>query len=526
MQRPPFFVLAALVPLLLYARTVRFDFVRADDLDLIAANQPFLSDLSNLPRTFARSYFEVEGDLVQQKTYYRPVAIASFMVDAARAGADPAAYHLTNTVLHAAVTCLVLLLAITWGAPPLAGLAAAIVFAVHPVNTQAVAWIAGRNDLLLAFFGLVSLVSWTRGALGVGRWALSVHCLAFALAVFSKETGFLFLVLAVLHQALVARFPFTQAQKVTFAIDAAIVIVWVALRSRALAGMPSELTMDALRVMGANAPQVLVHVRKMLIPIDLNVAPGVQDRDLLLAAIALVVFGALASRYLSAALAKFTAAWLLLFLVPTLTVAGLPAYEHRAYVPLLGIVLAFAVARRQLSTPNSQLPRHRSGKSAWNPGVGSWVLIASLGILSASTYARQNVFRNPVTYWTDAARDPVFGPLANVNLGQLHEAGGRLDAARREYLRALERDPATPKAHNNLGVVLMKLDQPELALRHFQEETQRHPWNADAWFNLGLFEELRGNRTQAREHYERAIAENRAFVPAYEKLGLAPPRRE
>jgi serine protease Do len=71
----------------------------------------------------------------------------------------------------------------------------------------------------------------------------------------------------------------------------------------------------------------------------------------------------------------------------------------------------------------------------------------------------------------------------------------------------------------------MKLDNPEQALRHFQEEARQHPWNADAWFNLGLFEELRGNHTQAREHYERAIAENRAFAPAYEKLGLAPPRR-
>jgi hypothetical protein len=500
MQRPLFFVLAALVPLLLHARTVTFDFVRADDLDLVAGNQAFLSDLSNAPRAFTRSYFEVEGDLVQQKTYYRPAAIVSFMLDAARAGVDPSAYHLTNIVLHAAVTCLVLLLAQTWGAPPLAALLAALVFAVHPVNTQAVGWIAGRNDLLLAAFGLLSLVAWTRGA-------PVLHAIAFALAVFSKETGFAFLVPALLHQALVVRAPLSRPQKVMLGIDAAIVVAWAVLRSRALAGMPSELTMDTVRVMATNAPQILAHVRKMIVPIALNVAPGVQDRDLLLAAGALIAAGIAASRFLTGATTKLAAGWALVFLVPTLTVAGLPAYEHRAYVPLTGIVVAFAIARRQLPTTR-------------------WVLTAAVVIcvLALTTFRRQDVFRNAFTYWTDAARDPVFGPLANVNLGQLHEAEGRLGEARREYLRALERNPATPKAHNNLGVVLMKLNEPDLAFEQFQAETRQHPRNADAWFNLGLFEELRGNEPAAREHYERAINENPAFTPAYEKLGLPPPR--
>ena len=512
MSRPVLFLLAAAVPLLLYARTVTFDFVRADDLDLIAGNQAFLSDVANVPRAFARSYFEVEGDLVQQKTYYRPVAIASFMLDAARAGADPSAYHLTNVVLHAAVTCLLLLLATAWGAPLLASLAAALVFAVHPVNVQAVAWIAGRNDLLMAAFGLISLAAWTKGM-------TAAHCTAFALAVFSKETGFLFLALALLHQRLVLRAPLARAQKAALGVDVAIVVAWAVLRSRALAGMPSELSWDTVRVMGANAPQVLAHVRKIVIPAWLNVAPGVQDRDLLLAAVALIALGIAASRYLTSALSAFAAAWVLLFLLPTLTVAGMPAYEHRAYVPLIGLVLVFALAsaRRKGAAYDGAVRVPRAGRAL---AAGVAIVIAMLATL---TWMRQDVFRSPATYWSDAARDPVFGPLANVNLGQLYEADGRLADARREYLRALERDASTPKAHNNLGVVLMKLNQPELALKHFEDEVARHPWNADAWFNLGLFEEMRGNDAGARRHYERAIAENRAFRPAYEKLGLRPP---
>ncbi len=499
MRRPLFFVLAAVVPLALYARTATFGFVQADDADLIAGNQAFLSDLNNVPRAFTRSYFEVEGELTPQKTYYRPLAVVSFMFDAARAGAAPGAYHLTNAVLHAGVCCLLLALALSWGAAPWAGLAAALVFAVHPVNVQAVAWIAGRNDLLLAVFGLASLVCFAavkRSATG----AAFLHIVTFAAALASKETGLFFPAIALLHHGLVVRAPLSRAQKAALGADAAVVAVWAVLRSRALAGMPPEIGADTLRVAAANAPQLLTQIRKMLLPVGLNVTPSVQNLDLLLAAVALAVF-AFVARRLPRGVAAVAIAWVLALLVPTLLVPGLPAYEHRVYVPLIGVAVALSLMAPRLE------------------------VLAVVVVFAAAAWQRQEVFRSPSTFWTDASRDPRFGAVAHVNLGQLHEAAGRPADARREYLRALERDPGTPKAHNNLGVVLMQLDEPALAVAHFREETQRHPWNADAWFNLGLWAEMHGDAAAARTHYERAIRENPAYAPAYEKLGRTPPAR-
>ena len=512
MRRPLFLVLAAVVPLLLYARTASFGFVQADDADLIASNRTFLSDLRNAPRAFARSYFEVEGQLTPQKTYYRPLAIVSFMLDAARAGAAPRAYHATNVILHAAACCLLFALALIWGAPAGAALAAALAFAVHPVNVQAVAWIAGRNDLLLAVFGLVSLAAWAR--LGAGSWQLGVaaaHVLSFAAALFSKETGLFFPALAVLHQAVAVREPLSRTQKAALAADAAVVAVWAVLRSYALAGTPSEIGAGTLRVAAANAPQLLVQIRKMLFPVALNVTPGAQNLDLLLAAVTLAVFAFLARR-LPRGMAAVAIAWVLAFLLPTLLVPGLPAYEHRLYVPLIGV--AVAGARLAGATPGVS--------TGVRPFAVSSAIAGLLVAFAAITWQRQEVFRDPFSFWTDAARDPRFGAVAHVNLGQLHEGAGRPAQARREYLRALERDPATPKAHNNLGVVLMQLGETELALRHFREEATRHPWNADAWFNLGLWTEMQGDTAGARAYYERAIRENPAYRPAYDKLGRDP----
>jgi protein O-mannosyl-transferase len=504
------YVVVASVSLLLYARTATFDFVRADDEDLILGNRAFLTDVGNVPRAFTRSYFEVEGDTSPQKTYYRPVAIASFMVDATVSGLNARAFHATNTVLHALAASLLVALALSWGASVPAALACALVFAVHPVNTQAVAWIAGRNDLLLAVFGVASLLNFAALNDRVRQpLRAAVHVLTFALALFSKETGILFPALAVLQQKAILRQPLSRAHKAALAADAAVIAVWAILRAQALSGPSPEFSTNALRALVGNLPQLLVHAGKMLVPIRLNVSPGVDALGLALgaAAIGLAVYAIWKVRDrgpFDSAQGKpaiVAACWAAGFIVPTLAVPALPAFEHRAYLPLIGILAATAVMIR--------VPRRP---------VVVVAVTAVLATLATVTYGRQEVFRNPLAYWTDGTRDPEFGPFAHVNLGQLHEAAGRPQEARREYLRALERNAETPKAHNNLGVVLMTLDEPDLALRHFKEESQRHPWNADAWFNLGLWMETRGENDAARQHYERALAANPSYYPAREKL--------
>jgi len=510
------FLLAGTLALLVHARTIGFDFVRADDTDLIVGNQAFLSDLRNVPRAFTRSYFEVEGELTAEKTYYRPAAIVSFMIDAARGGASARPYHVTNVALHAVATCLLLALAVSWGAPRGAALAAALVFAVHPVNVQAVAWIAGRNDLLLVVFGLVSLLGWIAMARSATALAMATHVIAFGLALFSKEIGIFFPLLAVLHQRAVLRQRLTRLQWIALGCNGAVIVAWTMLRARALSGMPSEFSAETLRVAVANSPQLLVHAGKMLLPARLNVSPGVDLPALMVGLLAAATFVAVAWRMPRGG-AHVAACWVAAFLLPTLVVPGLPVYEHRAYLPLIGILVMLAA--------REGLPYTAKSNSVGRPFTGRHVvgLAVILAAFVTLTYRRQDVFRNPFTYWTDGTRDARFGPIAHVNLGRLHETEGRPAEARREYLRALTRDPNTPKAHNNLGVVLMALGEPELAAAHFKEETARHPWNADAWFNLGLWHETRGDPREAHRMYERAIAENPGYLPAYEKLGRPGP---
>jgi hypothetical protein len=499
LRRPLLFALVAVIPLLLYSRTARFGFVRADDEDLIARNQAFLSVIENVPRAFEHSYFDIAGQPTGQKTYYRPLTIVSFMLDARRGGAEPRPYHVTNVALHAAATCLLLALALAWGANEWAACAAALLFAVHPLNVQAVAWIAGRNDLLVAVFGLLSLLAFT-GPIGATR--ATAHVVAFAAALFSKESGAVFPLIAVLHECLVRRRRLTRTQAAALACDALVVLAWRLARGRALGGAASDLSVDAIRVAVANLPQVLVHAGKMVVPVRLNVSPGVDAIGIVLGVIAIAAFVVMA-RSIGSRLGALGAIWILAFLLPTLVVPGLPVYEHRAYLPLMGVLITLALATGD-----------RTSRTA-APRIG-FVLIA--GLLAVVAHRREEVFRDPFAYWTDGTRDARFGPLAHVNLGQLYEAVGRSADARVEYLRALERNPDTPKAHNNLGVVLMNLGEPERAREHFRIETERHPMNPDGWFNLGLSSEERGDLAEAQRYYLRAIAVDPTHAPSREKL--------
>ena len=129
-----------------------------------------------------------------QGYYYRPVIALSFYLDYHLLGQNPLLLHLENILIHAANAVLVFLLAsrLLSGAGKSLPLVAALAFAVHPVNSEAVSWIAGRTDPLAAFFVLLASLSLLNG-LESGRVRHTVLSVLFiAAGVLTKETAILF----------------------------------------------------------------------------------------------------------------------------------------------------------------------------------------------------------------------------------------------------------------------------------------------------------------------------------------------
>ena len=151
--KPYFWI--AVVGFLLYARTVLFKFVYLDDNSLILDNFFFIRRLSNIAAAFRNDVF-ISSSFAD--AYYRPLLTTSFILDAQLSGQSPVLYHLSNIIYHIIASMLVYKLFKTLKIKKDTSLILALVFVVHPVLTQAVAWIPGRNDSLLTIFFISSFL--------------------------------------------------------------------------------------------------------------------------------------------------------------------------------------------------------------------------------------------------------------------------------------------------------------------------------------------------------------------------------
>lgn len=175
---------------LLYTPTIYFSFT-LDDYHLITVNTR-LSQWADVRYYFTHAHYWHWG----YPTYYRPLVYLSLMLNYALSGRDPWSYHVFNIVANALVTVLVFLLmrhvlgragkrfssrAAFWGA---------LIFAAHPVHTEAVANVAGRADVMMTAWVLAGIVCGLSAAKG-HRWAAWLGAVCACAAGLTKETGFL-----------------------------------------------------------------------------------------------------------------------------------------------------------------------------------------------------------------------------------------------------------------------------------------------------------------------------------------------
>lgn len=176
--------LPALVAWVVYAGSLSGDFVW-DDRRLILADRAITS-WDHVGEVFTNDFFyRSEDDLPYG--YYRPITTLSYLVDYSLWALRPSGYHATNVALHAASSSLVAWVAGQLGLGVVGALAAATVFAVHPIHTENVAWISGRTDILAFLFGALSLSLTLRSAVTRRATASVAAAVLFALALLAKE---------------------------------------------------------------------------------------------------------------------------------------------------------------------------------------------------------------------------------------------------------------------------------------------------------------------------------------------------
>jgi len=181
-------LILAVATLLVYSVSFFNKFVLDDEV--IIVNNPQTMSLRNIPEVV------LAPDII--KPYYRPLNRATYLLDYRMAGMNPAWYHGANVLIHLGNVILLYLVSLRLLPDRTAALIAALLFAVHPANSEAVNFISARNSLLALFFSLAAFLAFLE-ARGMGKRLPLLSALFFFCGLLSKETAFMLAGVIVLY---------------------------------------------------------------------------------------------------------------------------------------------------------------------------------------------------------------------------------------------------------------------------------------------------------------------------------------
>ncbi len=485
--------------LLVYFRTLFCGFTYLDDNGLILNNMAFLGRPANVLAAFSREAFNGAGG----GSYYRPLLLVSLIGDACLGGSAPFFYHFTNVVLHMLVCMALYVFLRAWGRDGLFSLSAALFFAVHPALNQAVAWIPGRNDVLLALFSLLCFTSFIAFAQEREQKYLAPHLLFYACALFTKESALLLPFFLALYALAIRRdIPRTAVLRAAggwFVIT----ILWSLMRAAALKTVSGGARYDIARSLYENFPALLPGLGKALFPFNLSVMPVLKDMSLMpgLAALAVIIAALYKSRGLDRRRAAFAGLWFLLWLLPSfIRPSGQqPDFtEHRLYVPFIGLMMLAGEIRPPFIARGRTL---------------ALLLFALLLFAGVSVY-RARYFTDRVSFWENAARTSPHSLMNRTQLGAAYYERGRYAEAGEQWSKALELAPDDPAVELNMGAIRFQEGRMEEAGGLWERALRADPGNKKTLNNLAVLYYERKDYKRTAVYVGRLLVLNSRVSPA------------
>lgn len=458
-------------------------FINFDDQTYILENRHVTSGLRRENIAWAFTAFTASN--------YHPLTWLAHMCVAELGGMNPTAHHLASLALHLANTLLVIILLAFATGRFWPALMAALLFGLHPLHVESVAWAAELKDVLSTFFGLLALIfyiAWTRRA---RAWPLIGSLLAYAASLLAKPMLVsLPLLLFILDFWPLGRFNAPGARKTRLALEkapfallagAACLVTLAAQWSGGAVRTVSEVNLAARSANALTA--YAAYLAKTVWPVDLAIFyphPGLPPLGIIagalgvLALMTLLVWRQRAKRpYLAAGWA-----WYLVSLAPAIGMVqvGSQAMADRyTYLPLLGVFVGASWFFSQLARARPTLARPLAAGAAL-------VLV----VLAGLTWRQAGFFRDSQTLFTHALMVTKNNHLAHLNLALALDEAGRTDEAMGHLEKSLAILPTQAIAHNNLGNILMRENRPAEAASHYERAVELKPAYAKARFNLAL----------------------------------------
>jgi protein O-mannosyl-transferase len=448
---------------------------------------------------------------------YHPLTMLSLKLDYTIGKLRPSVYHRTNLLIHIGSALLVFWLVLLWVKNKEVALLCALVFAVHPLNVESVAWVSERKNVLYGFFFLASLVAYQYYSL-TSKWlfylfsillfvmsllskgmAVSLSVTLIAIDLFNRrEVGiwklcleklpffflsFFFGFLAIHHQP-------TEVSEIDIYSLEPVLNPWY----------------DKLLIATHNLAHYLY---KLLLPIDLVCLYPYPTRisgflpwhfyvvpPFILAGLCYVVVRLWKMRHQYSMLLLLGLAVFVLniaLLLQLLPVGIAIMADRYAYIPSVGFSLFLGVGYW-----------YAIEKKAEFKNVVLVLLAVYVVFLSVLAHERTKVWKDSLSLWSDLneKEDFAFGYFqTGVAKSDLEDYEGAL----KDYQTCIQKDARAYKAYNNIGIILAKKGQYAEAIRFYDKVIQLYPAYADAYLNRGTAKHQAGD-------YEGAMSDYNAYL--------------
>lgn len=473
---------------------------------------------------------------------YWPLTFSVYRLEYALWGLDPTGFHLVNIGLHAATAILLWRVLVELEVP--GAMAAAAVFALHPVNVESVAWIAQLKNTLSLFLGMLAALLYLRYDRRGERWRYAAAIAAFALSALAK--GMMITLPVVLLACVWWRrrsLAWRDAARLAPFLPIAALMTGIEVWTQHMVGSGLAVRSDSLASRAAVAGcAVWFYLGKVLWPFNLcfvyprwkidaasfiSYLPGAM----LVCALALGIWW---RRTWGAALVASLVCYVAL-LLPALGFTNIYfmryslVSDHWQYAAAIVPCAVFSGVVADWT---------RRGRGAFRRKIAAALCLALLAGLAALTWRQSRLYADAQTlYEATIARNPdcwiaynnlgqLLAPedkkaaialyrkaLAirpdyaepHVNLGKTFLESGQTDDAIAEFNAALKIDPGNAEANNNMGMILAGGGQLDKAIAYFRKALEAAPYSADIHCNLGKAFFARGQYDEAIAEFQRSL---------------------
>lgn len=500
---------------LLFWQTMSNGFTDWDD-DIYVVNSELIREING--KSFAAYFTTFTANL------YTPLVTLSYAIDYQLYGLNATGFHSTNLLLHVFNVVLVFVVTFLLFKRTFVAVVTALLFSIHPLQTEAVVWISSRKDLLFTFFYLLGIIAYIGYKVKQKKSLLVLTFILFVLSVLSKPIAFTFPVVllwidyfekqTIIKTEFIEKIPF-----VFISIAVGILGIYLVNKYEVFATAPQGYTtFDIICLAGYS---LIFYFYNAFIPSELSNyhAYPYKAGDFLEAQYVLAPVLVLALLFVlyQGIRKNFTlVSGVILFLIiigPTLRLlpTGYPvAADRYFYLASIGLFWSVILVFEKIAQQSFALKSVVVAISA--------ALVFAFVIV---TYGRIPEWKDSLSLWKSALKKDSYHQLANDRLGKMYEKAGNKDLALVHFKRVADIDRTKYDVMNSMGNIYHDKKQPDVAMHYYDMAIATGKADHLPYYNRGMVFSEKNEFAKAISDFDESLKRKADFAEAFNNRGIA-----